>query len=221
MANTDYIPGADAEFNTWQQNFITSLTSNKATFGLSDADLGSLTAAQTEWTDAYTGHTAAQAAASGAQQTKKAARQNFENVLRAMARRVQGHQNTEDKHRAALGLHVRAETRASTSAPTTRPVASVDTSQRLRHTIKFTDEAMPGSTAKPDGVLGCEIWVKVGSVPADPSELHFLGLDTRTPYVAEYGGEDGGKTAYYMLRWVNSKGEQGPWSQTVSATITG
>lgn len=27
--------------------------------------------------------------------------------------------------------------------------------------------------------------------------------------------------AHYMLRWVNTKGEQGPWSQTVSATITG
>ncbi len=84
-----------------------------------------------------------------------------------------------------------------------------------------SNDATGNGNAKPEGAMGCEIWVKVGSAPADPSELHFLGLDTRTPCTAEYGGEDAGKTAHYMLRWVNSKGEQGPWSQTVSATITG
>ena len=30
----------------------------------------------------------------------------------------------------------------------------------------------------------------------------------------------GGKTAHYMLRWVKTSGEKGPWSETVSATIT-
>jgi hypothetical protein len=86
----------------------------------------------------------------------------------------------------------------------------------------FTDETTPNSKAKPDGVMGCEIWVKVGDpAPTDPEQLQFLGTDTRTPYVAEYSGEDAGKVAHYMLRWVNTKGEQGPWSQTVSATITG
>ncbi|HEV7858837.1 MAG TPA: hypothetical protein VGO91_09435, partial [Pyrinomonadaceae bacterium] len=68
----------------------------------------------------------------------------------------------------------------------------------------------------------CEIWSKIGDpAPSDPSQLHFMGLDTSTPYMVQFGGEDAGKTAYYMLRWVNSKGEQGPWSQTASATITG
>ena len=33
--------------------------------------------------------------------------------------------------------------------------------------------------------------------PVDPSELTFLSLDTRTPYVADFPGEDGGKTAHY------------------------
>lgn len=70
--------------------------------------------------------------------------------------------------------------------------------------------------------MGAELWVKIGDpAPTDPSELKFLGLDTQSPYVAHYSGEDAGKIAHYMLRWVNSKGEPGPWSQTVSATITG
>ena len=51
----------------------------------------------------------------------------------------------------------------------------------------------------------CEIWVKVtaaGEVaPASADELSFVTLDTVSPYIAEYDGADGGKTAHYnMLR---------------------
>ena len=47
----------------------------------------------------------------------------------------------------------------------------------------------------------------------------FLSVDTRTPYVVDYPGEDAGKTAHYMLRWFATTGEKGPWSETASATI--
>ncbi len=215
----DYIPSGDADFNTWQQSFINNLSANPADFGLTAADLAPLTTRQSAWTNAYTANTTAQTAAKSASQAKATARDDFEKTLRATARRVQG--NVTDEQRALLGLNVPTGTRTPTGAPTTRPVPQVDTSQRMRHTIAFTDEATPNSRAKPDGVMGCEIWVKVGDpAPTDPQQLQFLGLDTSTPYVATYGGDAGGKTAYYMLRWVNGKGEQGPWSQTVSATIT-
>ena len=100
----------------------------------------------------------------------------------------------------------------------------VDTSQRLRHEIRFADEASPTSRAKPAGIMGCEIWVKVSATgeaaPSSADELSFLSLDTASPYIAEYDGANGGKTAHYMLRWVKSGGEKGPWSETISATIT-
>jgi hypothetical protein len=46
-------------------------------------------------------------------------------------------------------------------------------------------------------------------------------LDVANSYVAEFEGKDAGKTAYYMLRWVTTRGEKGPWSETVAATIAG
>ena len=82
------------------------------------------------------------------------------------------------------------------------------------------DEATPTRTAKPDGVRGAQIWVKIGDpAPLDPSELTFLATDTRTPYVATFDGADANKVAHYMLRWENTRGETGPWSETASATI--
>ena len=218
----DYIPNGDADFNTWQQNFMTAVSANPADFGLTAADIAPLTAKQTTWAQTYTANAAAQASAKAASQAKEAAREEFEKVLRAIVRRIQSNEEVTNEQRARLQITVPTGGRTAAGAPTTRPVPQVDTSQRLRHSISFADESTPNARAKPDGVMGCEIWVKVGEpAPADASQLQFLGLDTATPYVATYGGDAAGKIAYYMLRWVNGKGEQGPWSQTVSATITG
>lgn len=218
----DYIPSNDAEFNTWQTNFLDYVNANLAALGLEHADLTPFGAAQTGWATAYTAHVAAQATAQGASQTKKSARESYEQLLRVLVKRLQSQPNVSDAHRAGMGVSIRETTRTPLGAPETRPVATIDTNQRLRHTINFSDETTPSRRAKPAGVLGCEVYVKVGDpAPIDPSELKFLATDTATPYVAIYDGAKGGKTAHYMLRWVNRKGETGPWSQTVSATITG
>jgi hypothetical protein len=67
--------------------------------------------------------------------------------------------------------------------------------------------------------------VKVATVgeaaPTGADGLSSLSLDSASPYVAEYDGKEGGKTAHYMLRWVKSGGDKGPWSETVSATVAG
>jgi hypothetical protein len=218
----DYIPPNDAEFNTWQTNFLDYVNANLTALGLEHADAAPLEAARTNWATAYTAHVAAQATAQGASQTKKSARESYEQLLRVLVKRLQSQPNVSDAHRAGMRVSIHETTRTPLGAPETRPVATIDTNQRLRHTINFSDETTPSRRAKPAGVLGCEVYVKVGDpAPIDPSELKFLATDTATPYVAIYDGANGGKTAHYMLRWVNRKGETGPWSQTVSATITG
>lgn len=217
----DYIPNSDADFNTWQANFQKYAASNLAALGLTAADLAPITTAQSTWATAYSAHIATQAAAKGASQTKNSARESYETFLRPLVQRIQA-QPIADSHRAGLGVNVSTTKRTPTGVPETSPVATVDTSHRLRHTVNFNDQKTPTRRAKPEGVMGCEIWVKVGDpAPTDPTQLHFLATDTATPYMAEYDGADANKVAHYMLRWVNSKGEAGPWSQTVSATITG
>ena len=59
---------------------------------------------------------------------------------------------------------------------------------------------------------------KGGSLPvADNGRANFRPDRT---YLAEFAGADGGKNAHYMLRWINAKGEKGPWSETASGTIS-
>jgi hypothetical protein len=216
---SDYIPGPDGSFDAWQVNFTSYVSANTAALGLLPADVTPLTDAQTAWTPAYSGHMTAAAAAASARQAKDDERAVFEGAIRPLVKRLQASATVTDAQRLAMGITVRDASPTPVGPPTTRPVANIDTSERLRHTVHFTDEASPTSKAKPAGVMGCEVWVKVGEPPSVPSELTFLALDTRTPYVADYASTDAGQSAHYMLRWVNSRGEKGPWSQTVSATI--
>lgn len=218
----DYIPNTDADFNTWQDNLYKYASDNLAALGLTAADLTPITASRSTWMTTYSDHVAAQAAAQGASQSKSSARGDYEARLRTFVQGVQADHTVEDKHRAGLQIGVRSAARTPASMPASSPVATVDTSHRLRHTINFNDEHSPTRRAKPEGVMGCEIWVKIGDpAPTGPSQLHFLATDTATPYTAQYDEADANKVAHYMLRWVNRKGEAGPWSQTVSATITG
>ena len=220
-----YIPGGDTEFQAWADNFITYLNGHLVELNLQPADVADLITTYPDFTTKLTANVTAQQAAQAARQAKDDARDAFEQAVRALVRQLQVSPDVDDTERAAMGITVRDKIRTvATGGITTRLIGVVDTSQRLWHEIRFSDEATPTRRAKPAGVMGCEIWVKVTApgepAPASADELSFVTLDTATPYTTQYDGKDGGKTAHYMLRWTKANGDKGPWSETVSATIT-
>jgi hypothetical protein len=104
----------------------------------------------------------------------------------------------------------------------TVPAVSVNTSERLRHTLNWTDAATLDNKKKPRGAMGAEIWVKIdGPPPGNETDCVFLTLDAFTPYMKEYTPAEAGKTAHYMVRWRMRDGSVSAWGETVSATITG
>jgi hypothetical protein len=218
---TDYIPASDADFDAWQQNLVNYVVANAAALGVPPAEVTSIQGFNGSWGTKYPAANTASAAANAATQEKNDCRSDYEDFLRPFVSRMQSNPSITDAQRQAMAIRVRLTSRTAVGAPTSRPVATIDTSQRLRHTINFVDELTPTSRAKPDGVQGCEIWMKVGDpAPAGPNDVHYLALDTRTPYTVEFEAGDAGKTAYYMLRWLSTRAEPGPWSATVSGTIT-
>ena len=109
-----------------------------------------------------------------------------------------------------------------TAPNATIPAAAVDTSERLRHTLNWTDAATLDNKKKPRGAMGAEIWVKIdGPPPGNESDCTFLTLDSATPYMKEYSPAEAGKMAHYMIRWRMRDGSVSAWGETVSATITG
>lgn len=99
----------------------------------------------------------------------------------------------------------------------------MDTSERLRHTIRISDEATPTRRARPRNTLGAEVRVRLVNpqepIPTDPETLRPLTLATGGVAIAEFPMADGGKTAVYMLRWLGPRGAVGPWSDIACATV--
>jgi hypothetical protein len=218
----DYIPTSDADFDNWLDLFAAYVTANAAALGLTPNDIAPLTAAAAGWDAAFPANETAQAAASAAAISKDHSRATAETVARPLVQQLQASPLVTDAQRQQMKITVRATTRTRASVPATAPMATVDTSRRLQHIIDFRDSASPKSKAKPAGVAGCEIWGKVGSpAPTDISQMAYVATDSGTPYLAEYTGAQAGQMVYYWLRWVNTRGEKGPWSEPVSATIAG
>jgi len=218
----DYIPRPDPEFLAWTQTFVAYLNANLLLLGLTATDVAPITTALTAFTGGYNANLTAQNAAQSTAENKDLLRVALEDPTRELAQQLQVSPTVTDPQREGMGLNVRDTTRTKTPVPTTHPVAEISTAEKLQHRIRFRDSLAEGaSRAKPEGVLGAEIWHKIGGAPpVDYTECEFLALDTNSPYTAVYTGADTGKTVYYLLRWLNTTGEKGPWSPLVQATVT-
>lgn len=219
MAN-DYIPADDAGLKEFALNFVSTITGAETSFGLVAGDTTALDAAADAFVAAHNTNSTAQNASRVARQNKDIAATALRDALRSAARRVQAAPATSDAHRVALGLTVRDETPTRVAPPSSQPSVFVNTANRLQHVISFNDANTPTSRAKPLGVLGCEIHRKIGgTAPLSLAECEFVAMDTKTPYIAEYGSAQGGVLVHYIARWVNRNGEAGPISDVVSATV--
>jgi len=218
-----YIPQTDAEFNTWQNELLAWLDTpaNQARLGLTPAQIAAMKNAQVGWMSAFPTHLGTQNAAKVASNAKDAARKELEKPIRNFVAALQKNIVLSDADRVALRITVPAPTRQKSAMPTTSPVATIDFSQRLRHSITFRDALTPKSKSKPKGIRGAQVCMKLGAPPpADPSECEFVATDTATPYVHTFDAADVGKMVYYILRWENTTGAVGPWSAYVSAVVT-
>jgi hypothetical protein len=50
-------------------------------------------------------------------------------------------------------------------------------------------------------------------------DLIHSAFDTRSPFTLSFDENQRGKTVYFCLRWENTRGEKGPWSEIVSGII--
>lgn len=216
----DYIPADDSGLAAWARNLADQISGSEVNYGLVAADSVAYEAFVTAFENNLAANSAAQTAARTARQTKDSSKEALGSASRNLARRLQASPLVSDTERILLGLTVRDTTPTAVPPPTSQPVLFVDTSSRLQHKINFRDSLTPTSKAKPAGVLGCEIYRKVGgTAPADLSQCEFVAMDTATPYGVEYQAEQGGQMVHYLGRWVNRNGSAGPISDLISATV--
>lgn len=223
MSNSDFIPRSDGDFNLWQGTLIEYVALNLVTWGISEPDFTVLKSKQSVWEPAFAKASNKQNRTSADVLAKDEAYEDYVGAIRPfVAEWLANNSKVTDSDRARMGLTVKSGTRTPKAKPTSSPVGSIDFSVRKQHSINFHDETSSHSKAKPEGVHGCEIYMKVdGEAPKLVSEMMYLATCTASPYIATFDGTQAGKTVYYWLRWVNTRGETGPWSSVVSANVVG
>jgi len=218
-----FIPRPDGGFDTWAQNYGQQLHAWWEQQGLDLKDLENFDQALSAWQAAWPAHVTAQAAALAARETKDRQRDALEAAARPLARFVQSYPTTTDADRARMGITVAKTERTPSAAPTTRPTGSILTGNRLTQDLTLVDEANPTRRAKPRGVRCAEVWqtlVDAGQpIPTDPALFRFINVTTKSTVRATFTPEDGGKTAVYLLRWVSTRNQPGPWSDPVTGTV--
>ena len=222
----DYLPRRDGEFLSWATNFSAYAADHGVEFGLSPEQIQEITSGVGMFETTINRHTTAQAAAQSMRQEKTQARGGAEEAIRAAVRMIQARPDISNAQRELLGITVTGKGKAATNSHLpTYPIATINTGQRFRHRITYFDASNISRKARPAHTFGCEIWVCITEPghdrPVDEQTYRNLGLSVTSPFLAEYPGDEAGKTAHYRLRWIGADGKKGTWGPIVSATIVG
>lgn len=223
MASRHFIPRADGAFDSWQGNFAAYAAEHAESLGLSGGDVSKLASLRKAWENDYRTATSARDAWQAAVAEKEMARAEYVALIRTLATQMRARPSLTDAQRAALGLTMPNANATPDGPPAGAPRFSIDAAERLQHLIDFYDADTPTRRAKPPGILAAEIRVAIRPVgepaPTDINTYAFRGIHTRTPAVITFNGIDGGQTAHYQLRWINTRGQAGPFSALGCATI--
>ncbi|MDR3246874.1 MAG: hypothetical protein LBT50_10665 [Prevotellaceae bacterium] len=158
-------------------------------------------------------------------QVKTAALSDGEAAFRPMYRRLytgllKNNPNVTDSDLIAMGLPKRSNGgRTPVPVPSNIPEATAVQKGPGVVEIYFRDANETGK-AKPRGVHGAEIRYAVLAEPTtDWRTLNNSAFDTRSPLKITFEGDQRGKTLYFAVRWENTRGEKGDWSEIASTII--
>ena len=219
----DWIPRTDAALNTFVANMTNVMSGTPANWGLTAGQVSDIEDDYNPWLSAVNTTNAAQAALHASVTNQATLRAALEATLRATNAIVQATPTVTDANKELAGFPVRDTT------PTRAPVAttgvmivSAVAMGALTQVVDFRDQSTPDTRAKPPGQKYAEIRAQVGgTVPLNGDTMETLGLDGRTPYTAVFEAGDENKVVYYCARWINTRGEPGPWGPVFMSTVPG
>ncbi len=136
-----------------------------------------------------------------------------------MNENIRHNSSVSDYDRQYLGLVIPDRTLTPAPVPLTYPDLTVDFSKPRQHTVHVKDEEKAGK-GKPAGVKECEIWYEVSDTePVRQSAMRYAGSTASGKLLLEFELEERGKKVWYCGRWINTRGQHGPWGEFIAAFI--
>lgn len=157
---------------------------------------------------------------------KREALSEADRATRRLVSFIRVNPHVSDEDRVAIGIPP-ATRRRRRPPPQTRPILTLEGIVPGGHTISFCDEATPDRRRKAEDAVALELFVAyTHGNDSRPLEIEDLLKNatqltklTRSPSRTEHPAEKIGWTANYIGRWVNHRGEAGPWSRPVRMAL--
>ena len=220
MGTKDYIPGGDNDFDVLQEKVYMESSVNAAKWLIPDKAITAFNPQRQRWNDAIAAYRDPAKHTPAVVREKNDARKDYVAALRTFIQGQLMHNPlVTDADRLEMGLPVYDRKPTPAPVPETRPEIEVDFSQFARHILHVRDSKSK-SAGRPAHVAGFEIWRRIGG-DTEPviTEMQLVEQAVHSPHALEYAFEERGKRVWYIMRWVNTRGEKGPWSEIVSVII--
>jgi hypothetical protein len=221
MHYSDFLPRKDADFLQWVVNFSTALAKIAARVGFPDQAYQQLSTLKNTFSSKLQIAEAPETRTKPAIKDKDIAREDLEKNLRqAIGEYLTRNHLLTGVDRANLGLPIYKTGRTPSPRATDAPDVEVDTSTIGRLTVHFFKKGGSHRKGKPAGQHCAElVYIISDTPPTRWDELIHSVIDTNSPLELTFENDRRGKTVYFALRWENTRGEKGPWSEIMSAII--
>ncbi|MDR1645789.1 MAG: hypothetical protein LBS05_08225 [Tannerellaceae bacterium] len=154
-------------------------------------------------------------------QAMKTALEEFLPHYREFHTLIVGNPLISDEKLIAMGYPPRP-TNSRTPAPVATTPPGFGVIPELDHRIRIDFYPFNGKSghAKPAGQHGAEIkWDYVDVAEKNPNALTHSLFDTASPVTLAFDTKDASRSIYITLRWENTRGLKGPWSEISTAVI--
>jgi hypothetical protein len=220
MRRSDYVPKKEAIFFNWQDVLMHHASTKYKTWNIPDDTWKKLLSEQTAYKTRYAVAEDPATHTPTAVLMRKEARAEYEALIRQVVKaHITYNPAVSDEDRKDMGLPIHDSKPTPAKDITSYPEAEVDSSVIRCAGIHFHDQGKT-SKAKPEGAQAAVIcWALLDHTPVSDEELIHTAIATHSPYVLEFDASDRGKTVYFYLRWINTRGKEGPKSEVYSAII--
>jgi hypothetical protein len=219
--NKNYLPNRDIDLLKWITNLLKYLMSRVTKFNVPQSEYDGLDGERNTYSQKLEVATEPATRTPMSVQSKNDAKEVLEKHIRKFVREylINNHLLTNDDLKM-LGLPIHKTTRTPAPVADDAPDFDIDSSRIYKLIIHFFESDGEHKRSKPAGQHGVEIRWVISDVPIEKaSDLLHSSFDTHTPHTLEFEGDQRGKTVYLALRWENTRGLKGQWSEIRKAII--
>jgi hypothetical protein len=204
IMQTDFIPNADGNLDTWEQNFLTSFTSLAPNLGFSAAEVTAITTEITGHRTAYATSVTKQAESKAAVEIARTKRKAVIKTIRTVAKRINASPACTEAMRITLKIK---------GAEHTVDIAMLKPSL----TATYNGSAVSVKFNKPAPVDAIRVYSKRGS----ETEFTFMNTFTKSPFADSRPRLDANtpETRQYRTRFLDSDVEIGVMSDVVEVIV--